>query len=292
MKKIIALVTSLVMLASFTGCSSDSANTDAAETTASSVSETAAVEETTAETTEAPEETTVETTTEAVEETAAEELPAMTAEELQAIVDSKSDGLWAVDVSNKINQWENNVDMRMSYEQDGVSMLISMHSLENKFSLLTDIPGMFTMEILCDGTATYLLDSASSTYCKDTSGTYTNESEIDSYLISDKDAESFSGCGVEEVNGTPYIYEEYTVDDTTLRYYFDGYGNVRYVGSNAEGQQIYMDFIVEFYDERDESRFVLPEGYSEISEEEYAEKLLAAMFSSLESSLETSAEAE
>ncbi|MBQ8435827.1 MAG: hypothetical protein IJX24_07460 [Oscillospiraceae bacterium] len=282
MKKILALITSIAMLAAFTGCSS---NNDTAETISESVTTTIA--ETTVAESAAETDNTTETETEAVdteiteaetEESAAETESSDDNTDIQAVLDNKADGLWAVDMSHKIAQWENNVNIKMNYEQDGMTMNIGMHTLGNKFNMITEIPGMFSMHIIYDGTNTYLIDEATSSYCVDTTGSYTGESETDAYLISDEAAEGFVEAGIEEINGVSYIYEEYTVDGSTLRYYFDENANVKYVGSEVDGTTLYINFTVDFADEPDETAFALPEGYTEITEEEYAQLLFGALF--------------
>ena len=269
MKKILAIVTSIVMLAAFSGCSANNnpekINTEAEVTTVSeTISETVS------------EEVASETSTEPPKEEETESISADT--DIKAVLDNKGDSLWAVDMSHKIAEWENNVEIKMNYEQDGMLMNISMHTLGDKFNMITEIPGMFSMHIIYDGTSTYLIDEASSSYCVDTTGSYTGESETDAYLISDEAAEGFVESGIEEINGVSYIYEEYTVDNSTLRYYFDENANVKYVGSDVDGTQLYINFTVDFADEPDESAFTLSDGYTEISEEEYAQLLFGALF--------------
>lgn len=275
MKKILALITSIAMLAAFTGCSSknDAAadTSSAAEvttTTATSETEAAeeAVEETTAAETEAPVETEAETATEA-----------SGSGDLQAVLDSKSDGLWAVDLNNKITAWENNVKLEISYAEDDMSIRLGMHTLGDKFDIYSDFAGMFVIRSMYDGTNTYLIDDATSTYCIDTSGEKPDTMNTDEFLLKEDAVDNYTSSGIEEINGVEYIYEEYKVDDSVLRYYFDEYANVKYVGSDDDGVKTYIEFTVEFADEPDEEAFKVPEGYKEVTEEEYAMNAFAAL---------------
>lgn len=263
MKKIIALITVFTMLTALSSCSSDAENKENIETTAA-VTEAVT---TSAETTTATEAESMTEETETPEENTA-----------ISVDETKNDSLWAIDMSNKIAQWENNVNIQMSYEQDGISMEIGMHTLGNKFKMYTDLAGLFNTTIIFDGTNTYLIDPATSTYCVDSSGAYNGESETDAYLISEEAAESLTETGTEEINGETYIYEEYSIDGSLIRYYFTENAEIRYVGSEVDGNMVYMDFTVEFADISDETPFTVPDGYTEITEEEYAENLFAGMF--------------
>ncbi|MBQ7782345.1 MAG: hypothetical protein IJ368_00080, partial [Oscillospiraceae bacterium] len=147
MKKTLALIASVAMLALCTGCGSTK-NTEATTTAATTASETTAseaaeAETTAAETTAAAEE--AETTASETEaQSEAEEITEedvdisniVNADELQAVLDSRADGLWAVDIGNKISEWPNNVVITLEYEdEEDMSVIAKVHTLGDRFRM-------------------------------------------------------------------------------------------------------------------------------------------------------------
>lgn len=262
MKKLIAIISVLVIAASMTACASDNGTNGTAETTTATttVAETESATEATTEATEA--ETTV-SEAEAIEESApkAED---DTVESIDDVFANRADGLWMVDLTYKAMQWPYNVKISVGNEMDGTTM----EALGEKYISKVKTAGVISSVKIFDGTNTYIVDDEAKDYCIDT----VNAGGIDAYLLAEEDMESFTDAGIEEIDGTKYIYEEYVIMDIPTRYYFDEFGNAAYYSFDADGEKTIMTYTVEFADEADESVFAVPADYTEISYDDYKMK--------------------
>lgn len=240
----------ITMLFIFTGCA-DEKNTDSTETT---------------------------TATAASDETV-EPSPS---EILQEILDNRSDGLWAITLTDKINNWKSgNVLISMSYEKDGIGTTVGVNILGNRYYFYRDIititpdtqMNISYVDIIYDGTKSYSLNEKKLIYCVDTSGQYNKFSYIAPYLLSAGAANYYIGSGIEELDGTPYIYEEYLANGyNSLKYYFDGNGNIHKIGQMVDGQMEYFNFNVDFSYESVSSIYTIPRDYEEVSYEEFVRR--------------------
>jgi len=291
MKKIIVFIMSVTILAAFTGCSDKSDEKTVTKTATTTTVETTLVE--TEDVSDIMSETTVNTsidmevgstdgTVSSEIETSSETEISVDKSDMEAVLAAKNDAMWAIDMSRKIDEWENNVNLRMVYNlpEDatgigGVNMF--MHRLGDKFAVSIDVSGIMSSDMLYDGKDMYCIDKALGYYYKSSMSPEAGSAEMNAYLVSDSAADCFLGDGIEEVNGVAYIYEEYDIEGQKIKYYFDENAEVIYAGSDADGYYIYFDFIVEFADSKDESIFAIPDGLTEVTEDEYVEILLGSL---------------
>ena len=273
MKKIIAIISAIVIAASMTACGTENGTNVTAETTAA---ETTSAETTSAETTaaETEESETEESETEATETEAAEteetdsEAEGEESEETEDVLANRADGLWMADLSNKVRQWPNNVKINISNEMDGIVTYVTMETLGEKYVSRVEVPDMLSSTTIYDGTNTYILDDIAKDY---TIG-LVNAGGVDAHLLAEEDVEKFIEAGVEEIDGTEYIYEEYDVMGIPTRYYFGEFGEIAYYSFEADGIKTLFTFTIDFADEADESVFAPPADYTEISYDDYKMK--------------------
>ena len=252
MKKIIAIISALVIAASMTACAAEKSTNETAETTAA--------------TTTAAEATEVETTTASeAAETEAETEAEISAENIEDVLASRADGMWAIDLANKASQWSANVKVNVSYEMGGIVTDTEIETLGNKFVSKVDVADMLSSTQIYDGTNYYMIDGMKKTYCINPNGS----EGVDNYMLAVDEMDSFTDAGIEEINGTKYIYEEYDRMGEITRYYFDEFGNLAHYSVNMYGEITYMTMTVEFADEADESIFAPPADCTELSYDDY-----------------------
>ena len=201
---------------------------------------------------------------------------------LQEILDNRSDGLWAISLTDKINNWKSgNVLISMSYEKDGIGTTVGVNILGNKYHFFRDIititpdteMNISYVDIIYDGTKTYSINDRKFIYCVDTSGQFNKYSYIAPYLLTSGAANYYIGSGVEELDGTPYIYEEYIANGyNSLKYYFDRNGNIHKIGQMVDGQMEYFNFNVVFSYESVSSIYTIPRDYEEVTYEEFVRR--------------------
>ncbi len=263
MKKFIAIISALVIAASMTACAADNGANETSETTAATTTaaETEAATEAAAEATEAE---TSASETEATETEAETEAEA-SAENIEDVLASRADGLWAIDLANKASQWSDNVKINVSYEMSGIVTDMEIETLGDKFVSKVEIVDMISSTQIFDGTNYYMVDGMKKTYCINPNGS----EGIDNYMLAVDEMDSFTEAGIEEVNGTKYIYEEYDRMGVLTRYYFDALGNVAYYSINMYGEVTFMNMTVEFADAADETVFTPPADCTELSYDDY-----------------------
>lgn len=250
MKKIIAIISALIIAAIMTACAADnSANETSETTTVTTTAETEASTEATETETSATEAETTEASTENIED----------------VLANRADGLWAIDLANKTSQWGDNVKINVSYEMGGVVSNIEIETLSDKFVSKVEIADMMSSTQIFDGVNYYMVDGMKKTYCINPNGS----EGVDNYMLAVDEVDSFTDAGIEEVNGTKYIYEEYDRMGELTRYYFDEFGNVAYYSINMGGEVTYMNMTVEFADAADESVFAPPADCTELSYDDY-----------------------
>ena len=285
-KKIIAL-TAAISILMFSGCSSSEKAVESTDaTTAYSESETAAAAADIESETEASSEKetsseTEETVTEASLETQADSPVGITAEEAYS---SKNGESWTDALMQTANSWDKgNIVFKCTAEADEeIVTTIEMSVYNNKVYMDTQIPGIMSMTMIIDGEKGYLIDKDSKSYCYDSETTYDADSEIESVVDTTADYTSFAEDGIVNIDGTDYIYEKFASDDADATFYYSPDGKLQKLGTADQ----MADFTIDFLDEPDESCFVIPEDYTEISMEEMSTKMMAGLFSALEEASE------
>lgn len=269
-KKIITLTTAISMFI-FSGCSSSD---EAAENTAESYfsSET---------TTDASSETETEAETEAgtenVTDTPASDADSITAEEAYSV---KNGASWTDALMKSAADWDKgNIVFTCTAREDGETVTeIEMSVYNNKLYMDTQIPGIMQMTMIIDGDKGYLIDKASKSYSLDTETTYDADSEVESVVDTTEDYSSFTEDGIENIEGTDYIFEKFSSDGSEIIFYYSPDGKLRKFGSNDE----LADLTIDMLDEPDESCFVIPEDYTEISMEEMSMRIMSGLLGTME----------
>lgn len=282
-KKIIALTAAISMLI-FSGCSSSdeaAESIDAAEPYSASETTTAAASETETETeTEAETETETVTETEAVIESMTEAPAAdsgsVTAEKAYG---EKNGASWTEALMKSASEWDKgNIVFKCSASEGGeVVTTIEMSVYNDKVYMDTQIPGIMSMTMIIDGEKGYLIDKPSKTYSFDSETTYDADSEVESVVDTTADYSSFTEDGIENIDGTDYIFEKFSIDGSESTFYYSPDGKLRKVGSDGQ----LMDMTMDLLDEPDESCFEIPEDYTEITMEEMSMKMMAGLFEAM-----------
>lgn len=286
-KKIIALTAALSMLI-FGGCSSSEGTTettDAAESYSVSETTTAAAADTEAEAeaeTETEAETVTETeaeteaVTEAMTEASAAESDGISAEEAYS---NKNGASWTEALMKSANEWDKgNVVFKCVAKEDGqVITTVEMSLYNDKVYMDTQVPGLMSMTMIIDGEKGYLIDRPSKTYSYDSENTYDADSEVESVVDTTADYTGFTEDGIENIDGTDYIFEKFSIDGSESVFYYSPDGKLRKVGSDGQ----LMDMTMDLLDEPDESCFEIPEDYTEISMEEMSMKMMAGLFEAM-----------
>lgn len=280
-KKIIALSAAISMLI-FGGCSnSDKAaeNTEAADSY--SVSETTEIIDTTeiSETTTVSSETEAET--ESITETTTSDSDSITAAEAYS---EKNGASWTDELMKSASEWDKgNIVFKCSVTEDGVTVTsIEMHVYDNNLYMDTQIPGIMSMTLIVNGEKGYFIDKNSKTYSFDTETSYDADNEVESVVDTTADYSSFTEDGIENIEGTDYIFEKYSKDGSEQVFYYSPDGKLQKFGSNGE----IADLTIDLLDEPDESYFEIPEDYTEISMEEMTLKMMSGVFSAIDDTSE------
>lgn len=271
-KKIIALTAAVSMLI-FSGCSSSdeaAENTDTAESYSASETTTAASSETETE-------AETETVTESVTDAPASDADSITAEEAYS---AKNGASWTDALMKSASDWDKgNVVFTCTAREDGeIVTEIEMSVYNNKLYMDTQIPGIMSMTMIIDGEKGYLIDKASKSYSLDTETNYDADSEVESVVDTTADYSSFTEDGIENIEGTDYIFEKFSSDGSEVIFYYSPDGKLRKLGSNGE----LADLTIDLLDEPDESCFEIPEDYTEISMEEMSMRMMSGLLGALE----------
>ena len=277
-KKIIALSAVISMLA-FGGCSSEK------ETESTDIP--AAAEVTAAMSSEVGTEASSETNTEASAETEAAPASGISAEEAYSAKNGES---WTDRVMKSANSWEkgNVVYKCTAMDGDDIATEVEMSLYDKKAYINTEVPGLMTMTIIIDGDKCYMLDKPSKCYAIDTENTYDADSEVESLVDTTADYSVFAEDGIENIDGVDYIYEKFTKDDFETAFYFSPEGRLL----KMRVEEMIADMTIDMLDSPDESCFVIPEDYTEVSMEELSMKMMAGLMGAMEEFSEDTSEAE
>ena len=162
----------------------------------------------------------------------------------------------------KMNTWDSgNIIIHMvldspgyDYKSDSICNVLS----DKYYVYSTATAGDFIE--LYDGEFTYQYDFASSTYFV----VENNPERIPNYLnekfASPELKDCFTSDGIEDIFGTEFYYEEYCIDDTYVRFYFDSENNIQYLKQPIGDVDTIWGYTVEFSEVPDESVFsITPE---------------------------------
>ena len=282
-KRIIALTAAISMLI-FGGCSSSdeaAESTDAAESYSASETTTAAASETETETeAESETETVTETETEAVTDSMTE-VPAADENSISAeeAYSKKNGASWTEALMKSASEWDKgNIVFKCSAGEGGeVVTTIEMSVYNDKVYMDTQVPGIMSMTMIIDGEKGYLIDKPSKTYSFDSETTYDADSEVESVVDTTADYSIFTEGGIENIDGTDYIFEKFSIDGSESTFYYSPDGKLRKIGSDDQ----IMDMTIDLLDEPDESCFEIPEDYTEITMEEMSTKMMAGLFEAM-----------
>ena len=149
--------------------------------------------------------------------------------------------------------------MESKYDMDGMEVTSYSAVDGNQMYSKTTMDGTESILILTED-AQYILDPASKMAIKmaigaDGSGLSTQE------MFAEEEAnyETAVSTGDMDVNGKTYFYEEFIVEDISVKYCFDG-DDMKYILTEAEGMEIAME-IISMEKGADADLFVVPDGY-------------------------------
>lgn len=269
-KRIIALSAAISMLI-FGSCSNSdksAENIDAAESF--SVSETTEIIETTTASSEK------EIETESITEESSSAADSITAEEAYS---QKNGASWTNALMKSASDWDKgNIVFKCIVTEDGVTVTsIEMQVYNKQLYMDTQIPGIMSMTLIVNGEKGYFIDKNSKTYSIDTETTYNTENEIESVVDTTADYSSFIEDGIENIDGTDYIFEKFNNDGSELVFYYLPNGKLQKLGLDDN----LSDFTIELLEEPDESCFSIPEDYTEISMDEMSMKMMSDIFGTM-----------
>lgn len=146
--------------------------------------------------------------------------------------------------------------MEMQLEVDGVTTTTKSAVKGDMLYSETTAGGMTSIMIMKDD-GQYVIDPASKTCIK-------MSMEIDSMTeMFEDEAEAYAvavAAGTVDIGGVTYEYEEFVVEDTNVKYCFDG-SDLKYIITAMDGQEYTME-IISMKKGADASLFEIPSGYT------------------------------
>lgn len=149
--------------------------------------------------------------------------------------------------------------MESRYDMDGLEVVSFVAVDGNQMYSRTTMDGMESILILLED-AQYILDPASKLAIKmeiGADGGGLNMQEM--FAEEEENYETAVSSGDMEVNGKNCFYEEFTVEDSSVKYCFDG-NDLKYILTEMDGI-IYTMEIVHMEKGADADLFVLPDDY-------------------------------
>jgi len=148
--------------------------------------------------------------------------------------------------------------MESRYEMDGMEV-ISLSAVDgNKMYSKTETNGMESIMILTED-AQYILDSASKIAIKMSVGVDGGLDMQEMFAEEEENYEVAVSTGDIEIDGEKYFYEEFNVEDSLVKYCFDG-DEMKYIISEM-GEDLYTMEIISMKKGADAKLFELPNGY-------------------------------
>ena len=114
-----------------------------------------------------------------------------------------------------------------------------------------------TSIMIMKGDEQYILDPSTKTCMK---MSVLTEEATEMFADEAESYEVVASSGSEEVDGKTYDYEEYLVEDTSVKYYFDG-KDLKYIVTSMEGES-YTAEIISLESGADDSLFEIPDDYT------------------------------
>lgn len=149
--------------------------------------------------------------------------------------------------------------MESKYDMDGMTVESFAAVDGNLMYSKTTMDGMESILLLLED-AQYILDPASKIAIKMSLGADDGGLDMqEMFAEEEENYETAVSTGDMDVNGKTYFYEEFTVEDASVKYCFDG-DEMKYILTEAEGIAVAME-IVSMEKGADADLFVLPEGY-------------------------------
>ncbi len=148
--------------------------------------------------------------------------------------------------------------MEMKAEYQGTTTTMTSAVKDGMVYSKNEMDGVTSIMIM-KGDEQYLLDPSTKT-CMKMSVLTGDVAE----MFSDEAAnyETAVNTGSEEINGNTYDFEEFQVEDTSVKYYFDG-KDLKYIVTSMEGES-YTAEIISLEKGADASLFEIPNDYSVI----------------------------
>lgn len=149
--------------------------------------------------------------------------------------------------------------MESKYEMEGMTVESFAAVDGNQMYSKTKMDGMESILILLED-AQYILDPASKIAIKMAIGADGGGLDMQSMFAEEEENyETAVSTGDMDVNGKTYFYEEFTVEDSSVKYCFDG-DDMKYILTEMEGTTYTME-IVSMEKGADADLFKLPDGY-------------------------------
>ena len=149
--------------------------------------------------------------------------------------------------------------MESKYDVDGMTVESFAAMDGNLMYSKTTMDGMESILLLLEDSQ-YILDPASKIAIKMSLGADGGGLDMQAMFAEEEaNYETAVSTGDMEVNGKTYFYEEFTVEDSSVKYCFDG-DDLKYILTAMDGTTYTME-IVSMEKGADASLFVLPDGY-------------------------------
>lgn len=146
--------------------------------------------------------------------------------------------------------------MEMKADYQGITTTMTTAIKEDMLYSKSEMDGVTSIMIMKDDYQ-YMLDPGTKT-CMKMSVIEASVAEMFSDEASNYEAAINTGS--EELNGKTYDFEEFNVEDTAVKYYFDG-NDLKYIVTSMEGES-YTAEIVSMEKGADDSLFEIPGGYT------------------------------
>ena len=146
--------------------------------------------------------------------------------------------------------------MEMKAEYQGVTTTMTSAVKDGMIYSKSEMDGVTSIMIMKDD-AQYLLDPAGKTCMK---MSVLENSAVEMFAEEAANYETAVSAGTEELNGKTYDYEEFDVEGTSVKYYFDG-KDLKYIVTSMEGET-YTAEIVSMEKGADNSLFEIPKDYT------------------------------
>lgn len=146
--------------------------------------------------------------------------------------------------------------MEMKAEYKGVTTTMTSAIKDGMIYNKSEMDGMTSIVIMKDD-AQYILDPNTKSCIK---MSLLEDSVVDMFSEEAANYETVVNSGSEDLKGKTYGFEEFDIDGTAVKYYFDG-NELKYIVTTAEGET-YTAEIVSMEKGADDSLFEIPGGYT------------------------------